>query len=64
MKHGKGVLVDYNIASMMLPMIVFGASLGVMVNKIVPSVVIVVALFSMLAIMTITTFRKLRRIQR
>ncbi len=32
LKNGNGVLVDYSVSSIMLPMIVLGATLGVMVN--------------------------------
>ena len=32
LKDGKGVLVDYNTASLMLPMIMVGATLGVIFN--------------------------------
>ena len=62
LKEGKGVLVDYSIASIMLPMIVVGATLGVMVNKTLPSVVIAAILFVLLAMMTLTTLRKLLKI--
>ena len=64
LKEGKGVLVDYSIASIMLPMIVLGATLGVMVNKVIPAVFIAIILFILLSIMAVSTFRKLRRIQR
>ena len=64
LKEGKGVLVDYSIASIMLPMIVLGATLGVMVNKVIPALFIALILFILLAIMSIMTTKKLRRIQR
>ena len=63
LRNGSGVLVDYNIASIMLPMIVVGATLGVMVNIILPSVVVAIVLTILLVIVSYTTFRKLLQIQ-
>ena len=62
LKQGHGVLVDYNIASLMLPMGVVGASVGVMLNTILPPVVVVSILVILLIIMFFTTLRKLRKI--
>ena len=61
-KNGTGVLVDYNIASLMLPMIVVGATTGVMVNKVLPSVVIAVILTILLLAISYMTLRMLLRI--
>lgn len=58
-KDGKGVLVDYNVASLMLPVIIIGASLGVMLNKIFPSLVIAIFLVVCLIFVSYTTLRKL-----
>ena len=62
LKGGYGVLVDYNVASLMLPMAVVGASIGVMLNTILPSIVVISTLLILLVIMFFTTFKKLRRI--
>ena len=62
-KNGKGVLVDYNIASLMLPMIVVGATVGVMVNKILPMIVVTITLTLLLLLVSYTTLRKLLTIQ-
>ena len=62
MKGGYGVLVDNNVASLMLPMAVVGASIGVMLNTILPSIVVISTLLILLVIMFFTTFKKLRRI--
>lgn len=53
------MLVDYNVASLMLPMIIVGASIGVMLNKMFPSVVIAGALTLLLIFVIYKTFRKL-----
>ena len=62
LKQGKGVLVDYNIASLMLPMIVVGATTGVMVNKILPPIIVAIVFTILLVFFTITTFRKLLKL--
>ena len=61
-KNGTGVLVDYNIASLMLPMIVVGATTGVIINKVLPSVVVAVILTILLLAISYMTVRKLLRI--
>jgi len=48
----------------MLPMIILGASIGVMLNKIFPSVVIAVLLIVLLCIVSATTFKKILAIVR
>ena len=40
LKQGKGVLVDYNIAIIMHPMLILGVSFGVILNIIAPDVII------------------------
>ena len=62
LKEGKGVLVDYNVASLMLPMIVVGATTGVMINKILPPIIVAIIFTILLVFFNITTFRKLMRI--
>ena len=62
LKGGYGVLVDYNVASLMLPMAVVGASVGVMLNIVLPSFVVITSLLILLFIMFFTTLKKLRRI--
>lgn len=64
LKNGKGVLVDYNVASLMLPMIVLGASIGVMLNKILPSYIIASLLTILLIYVCFTTFKKIMTIVR
>ena len=56
------MLVDYNIASLMLPMIVVGATTGVMINKILPQIIVAIIFTILLTYFTITTFLKLRSI--
>ena len=62
LKAGTGVLVDYNIASLMLPMIVVGATTGVMINKILPPIIVAIVFSVLLIYFNITTLRKLLRI--
>ena len=56
------MLVDYNVASLMLPMITVGAAVGQMLNKIMPSVVIAIMLTILLLLVSYTTLKKLCRI--
>lgn len=59
-----GVLVDYNIATLMLPMTIVGAAGGVAVNALLPEVLIVILLVILLAYITITTGIKLCQIRK
>ena len=61
-KGTHGVLVDYNVASLMLPMITVGATVGQILNKILPSVVIAIMLTLLLLFVSYTTMKKLCRI--
>ena len=61
-KEGKGILVDYNIASIVLPMIVTGATIGVMINQILPSIVVAVILTIILTFFSWKTLMKLLKI--
>jgi uncharacterized membrane protein YfcA len=63
LKNKTGVLVDYNIASLMLPMIVVGATTGVMLNKILPPVIVSVVFTLLMVFFSVTTTRKLLKIQ-
>lgn len=40
LKNGKGLLVDYNLAIIMLPAIISGVSVGGIINKILPGLVV------------------------
>lgn len=61
-KNGTGVLVDYNVASLMLPMIIVGASVGVLLNKMFPAMVIAIVLAVLMLFVAYTTLRKLCKI--
>ena len=63
-KNGRGVLVDYNVASLMLPIITVGATVGVILNAILPSIIIAVLLTLLLIFVGFTTLRKLLKIIR
>jgi hypothetical protein len=41
LKNGKGLLIDMNLALIMLPMVVSGVSIGVIANIQLPSIVII-----------------------
>lgn len=41
LKNGKGLLVDHNLAILMLPLIVSGSSIGVILNILLPNLVII-----------------------
>lgn len=58
LKHGKGVIIDYNIATLLLPSAILGANLGSLLVIVLPNIVIL-ALFSLVsAICTALTFVK------
>jgi uncharacterized membrane protein YfcA len=59
-----GVLVDYNIATLMLPMIVVGAACGVAINILLPEPLIVLFIVIVLGYVTITTVIKLLKIMK
>ena len=58
-KEGKGILVDYNVASLMLPTITVGATFGVMLNKVLPGLVQAILLSVLLVLVASTTLIKL-----
>ena len=53
-----GVIVDYNIASLMLPSIILGANVGVILNLILPTVVITIVFTIILILLFIRTVLK------
>ena len=48
LKNGTGILVDLNLAVIMLPLIISGVSFGVMLNMIMPDIIIVIAFVGLL----------------
>ena len=58
--YGKpsGVLIDQNIATLMLPMIIVGAMIGVQLQPIIPEPLIVLQIVLVLGFITITTTMK------
>lgn len=58
LKDGAGVLVDYNVATLMLPMIIVGAALGVVVNEVLNKLVITIIYTAVLAFVFVTTTLK------
>jgi uncharacterized membrane protein YfcA len=48
LKNGKGILVDMNLAVIMLPLIISGVSFGVMLNIIMPDSIIVICFVGLL----------------
>lgn len=62
LKNGQGVLVDYNVAAIMLPMAVVGASVGVIVNIILPEPLIILILCLLISVVSFITSKKWCRI--
>lgn len=58
LKNGKGILIDYNICTLMLPSAIVGASIGTIVNQMMPDPVIL-ALFILATIAMV--FQALRK---
>ena len=58
LKNGKGVLVDYALASLMMPPLVIGAGLAVLINKLLPDVIIISCYATVLFIMLIINIKK------
>ena len=66
LKSGKGLLVDLNLAVIMLPMIISGVSVGVIINIVMPDLVICtffVVLLSYLGSGVVKKAVNLRRIE-
>ena len=62
LKEGNGVLVDYTLATIMLPAIVVGVIAGGIVNKVFPSVILAGALVLLLLYLIVSTWMKLCKI--
>jgi uncharacterized membrane protein YfcA len=62
LKEPSGTLIDYNMATLMLPMIVIGASVGVMANTVLPSLAVAAVLFLVMAFISYVTVKKWIRI--
>ena len=61
LKNGTGVLIDYSVPTIMMPTIVIGVSLGVVVNRVMPSIFILIGMIVVsiviLAISTLQYFK-------
>ena len=62
MKDGNGVLVDYTLATIMLPAVVVGVIAGAIVNKLFPSIILAITLVLLLSLFIIATSIKLCKI--
>ena len=58
LKNGKGVLVDYALASLMMPPLVIGAGLAVLINKLLPEVIIISCDATVLFIMLMVNIKE------
>lgn len=58
LKNGKGLLVDHNLAILMLPLIVSGSSIGVILNILLPNLVIIASYALGLAYLGYGVFKK------
>ena len=54
----KRVLIDYNYTTLMLPMVEIGATVGVIVNVLIPEIIIVGLLTVVLGFVSVTTTLK------
>ena len=64
LKNGAGVMVDYNVASIMLPAIVLGVVAGGIINKVFPDYMLVGVLVLLLIVLIISAWIKLCQIQK
>ena len=58
LKNGTGILVDLNLAVIMLPLIISGVSFGVILNIIMPDLIIVICFVSLLCYLGHGVFKK------
>ena len=56
------VLLDYGLCSVMLPTILMGSLVGVILNLLLPSFVLMILLTALFLLLTVTTFLKARSI--
>ena len=59
LKNGTGVLVDYTVASVMLPSIVVGVTAGGIVNYVFPAIYLAFALIVLILCIITSTWKKL-----
>ena len=64
LKYGNGVIIDYNVASIMLPAIVLGVIAGGIINQVFPDYVLGGVLLVLLGVLIIATWLNLCRIQK
>ncbi len=50
--------LDYNIAGVLIPMVLFGTMIGVSLNKVMPQSIILISLTLVLVVNTVKTFKK------
>jgi hypothetical protein len=62
LKKGKGMLIDLDLSTLMLPMMISGVSFGVMLNIIMPTFLIVLFYSSVLFYLGIGVYKKAFRI--
>jgi uncharacterized membrane protein YfcA len=58
LKNGKGLLVDYNIAVIMLPLIISGVSFGALLNIIIPNLIVMFFFCALLSYLGYSVFKK------
>merc|ERR1712166_156793 len=57
-KNGRGLLVDYNLAIVMLPAIISGVSVGGIINRFLPGLIINASYVVLLAFLLAMLFKK------
>jgi uncharacterized membrane protein YfcA len=64
LKNGTGLLVDYNLAIVMLPAIISGVSVGGIIHRLLPALIINVFYIVLLAFLLSTLFKKFMAIRK
>jgi len=62
-KNGTGLLVDYNLAIVMLPGIISGVSVGGIIHRLLPALIINISYIVLLAFLLSTLFKKFMAIR-
>ena len=64
LKNGAGVAVDYNIITLMLPAAIVGASIGIIVNLVLPGPIILGLFITVSSITALTACKKFIKLRR
>ena len=62
LKKGKGMLIDLDLSTLMLPMMISGVSFGVILNIIMPTIIVVIFYSTVLFYLGIGVYKKAMRL--